>query len=61
MRGPFHSYQARMLVCTFLDHSKILQWGVLGEYLSDVVSKQKLAGGCFWVAHWQDRGSDIIS
>ena len=45
-QGVCHSCQARprVLVCTFLDPSKILLCGILGQYLSDVVLKQIMQG-----------------
>ena len=43
-KGVFHSGQARVLVCTFLDPSKILLCSVLGQYLSEVVLKQIMRG-----------------
>ena len=45
-QGVFHSCQARVLVCTFLDPSKILLCSILGnlKYLSGIVSKQIMWG-----------------
>ena len=43
-KGVFHSGQARVLVCTFLDPSKILLCRVLEQYPSGVVSKQIMRG-----------------
>ena len=43
-QGGFHSRQARVLVCTFLDPGKILLCSVLGQYVSEVVSKQIMRG-----------------
>ena len=42
--GLVDSCQGRVLVCTFLDHSKILMYNILGRYQSDAVSKQILRG-----------------
>ena len=43
-QGALHSWHARMLVCTFLDPGKILLCSVLGQYVSEVVSKPIMQG-----------------
>ena len=43
-QGALHSRHARMLVCTFPGPGKNLLCSVLGQYISEVVSKQIMRG-----------------